>query len=302
METARQAARAVIRFITAGLPQDAASLETIRATLGEDDTLRALARIKTDPETSEYAPLTALLFSPGPEALRALEPALAQADLDAPSAAALAEAVAGHFSQNRVPLLLPGGARVDFPAAKDDLRGFVRRLRPEATAPQELRTLLARRFSQELALTLVVLLRHSRLKWEPAQVFFLAALLERAAPASDNLPDLAAWVLRFLDTAGPALSPREALSRRRQALETQLRQAEAQELACSRGSFEVRMSQGLRLGHVHGPDVRAEQEFLDQACALVLGLPGEALGGKVVRDLGEIRDLPGLEALLRTGF
>jgi len=59
----------------------------------------------------------------------------------------------------------------------------------------------------------------------------------------------------------------------------------------------VRMSQGQRSGYVHGPDLRAELVLLDRACALVLGVPGEALDA-AVRDLGEAADAQELLRLL----
>jgi hypothetical protein len=298
------ACRAVARLLAAGLELDAESLETVLAALGEADPARALERLAADPEACEHAPLVALLFSPGASAMHALEPALARANLDASGAAALTEAVASRLGGKRLPVLLPGGfPAAAFPASGDDLRGYVRRLRPEATLPAELRAVLARRLPPESAAELAVLLRHSRLAWTPERVFFLAALLDRANAATDDLPGLTAWAAGFLDLAANPSSPfdpREALLLRRQALTTQLRQAEAAELALAQGSYETRLSQGLRLGHVHGPDVRRELALLDRACRLVLGVPGASLeqGGVVVRDLGAAMDMEELLKLL----
>jgi len=199
-------------------------------------------------------------------------------------------------------VLLPGGAQAELPASAEGLRGFVRRLSPETTAPAELRSILARRCPADLSVELAVLLRRCRLAWTPERVFFLATLLERAKVGQDDLPGLLAWATDFLDVSGQPLEPRRALARRRQALLTQLRQAEFMEEALAHGSYETLMSQGVRFGHVHGPEVRTELAFLERAAWLALGLPGEALDGISVRDLGQARDgeellrlLPGLE-------
>lgn len=319
-------------LLARGLPQDQATLDTVLAALGETDPRAALALLAADPEASEHAPLLALLLSPAASLLRALEPALQRADLDAGEARELAKLVAQQMTddnaQGRVPTLLPDGSRAELTATAEGLRAFVRRLRPEATAPAELRSILARniharRFPpelvQELAQELAVLLRHCRLAWTPGRVFFLATLLERAnsradsraetAPEgmeSDDLPGLLAWAAGFLEDLGPGPEPRpnfqRALAERRQALLAQLRQAEFMEEAFARGNFETLLSQGMRFAHVHGPDVRAELAHLERAGRLALGLAPEALDGVSRLDLGQAEDaqellrlLPGLE-------
>ena len=296
-----QTAQAIAAHLEAGLPQDRAGLDAICQTLGEPDAARALDILAADPESSDAAPLVALLFSPGPETRRVLEPVLAQAGLDAQGAEQLAQETARLATEpGRAAALLPGGARVTLAPSVRDITGFVRRLRPEATAPAELRTVLTRRFApveQALFLEICAALRHSRLAWTPARVFFLSLLLEKAD--GRELPGLLAWAAGFLDLAGPDFSPRAALMLRRQALLAQLRQAEAQEEATTRGSFEVRLSQGLRMGHLHAPDLRAELVHLDRACALVLGIGGEALSDVSVLDLGEVLDADGLLRLFR---
>lgn len=314
MAAARQSAEMLAAqltdLLTAGLPQDQASLDTVLATLGEPlaglGPALALARLAADPDTSEHAPLVALLLSPGQDAMRALEPVLAQADLDATGALALADELATRFvrdaGRGRVLALLPDGSRAELAATSDGLRAFVRRLRPEATAPAELRQILARRcgldLAEPLAVDVAVLLRHCRLAWTPERVFFLATLLERVGLDTDDLPGLVAWAASFLDLSGLPLAPRRALGARRQALLAQLRQAEALEEALTRGSYEILMSQGLRAGHVHGPSVRVELAFLERAALLVLGLSGAELDGLAVRDLGQAQDAEGLLRLL----
>ncbi len=308
MAAARQSAEMLADqltdLLTAGLPQDQASLDTVLATLGEPlaglGPALALARLAADPDTSEHAPLVALLLSPGQDAMRALEPVLAQADLDATGALVLADELATRFVRDagRVLALLPDGSRAELAATSDGLRAFVRRLRPEATAPAELRQILARRcgpdLADPLAVEVAVILRHCRLAWTPERVFFLATLLERVGLDTDDLPGLVAWAASFLDLSGLPLASRRALGARRQELLAQLRQAEALEEALARGSYEILMSQGLRAGHVHGPSVRVELAFLERAALLVLGLSGAELDGLAVRDLGQAQDAEGL--------
>ncbi|MDR3641625.1 MAG: hypothetical protein P4L39_09920 [Humidesulfovibrio sp.] len=298
-----ETAQAIAEQIRTGIPLTPGDAEALCQATSESDPARALARLAADADSSEAAPLLALVYSPGPEAMRTLEPALAQANLEAAGAARLAEETA-HLVVTGPPVAarLPDSGRAVLAPRLGDIRDFVRRLRPEATAPLELRTLLAQRFPAGTAAELAVLLRHSRLAWTPARLFFLATLLERAESSGDvarNVNALLAWAVAFLDLAGGDFEPRAALAQRRQALVQQLRQAEFQELAQERGSFEVRLSQGMRLGHVHGPDVRAELERLDQAAALVLGLPGAGLEEPRERDLGRADDAAALLRLLR---
>ncbi|HWR04278.1 MAG TPA: hypothetical protein VN419_09685 [Humidesulfovibrio sp.] len=292
-------------YLKRGLPLDAQSLSVIRQTLGEADPARALALLAADPGACEHAPLVALLFSPGAAMRRELEPVLTAADMGEADAAELARRV-GALAAGPLALLLPGGQRLDYPARQEDVRGFVLRLRPGATAPPELRRVIGRRCGgkdadQEQSQGLCALLRHSRLKWSPARVFFLAALLERAEDG-DDLPALTAWALGFLDLAGEVFAPREALRERRAALSRMLHLAEAFEDACGKASFEVRLSQGQRQGHVHGPDVLAERALLDRACELVLGVPGQRLENgpdqPLRLDLGETDDAAELLRLL----
>jgi hypothetical protein len=292
------AAHAVAEHLGAGVPLEADDLEAIRQTLGGNSPAQALARLaEEDPESALAAPLLALLYSPGRASRLALEPVLARADLPAQALAAYAAETA-RLAGNAGGAwgLAPTGERLALPPASGAVEGFALRLRPEATAPVPLRSIAAARFPREAA-ELGVLLRHSRLVWSPPQRFFLATLLERAAPGPD-LAGMAAWALAFLDLAGADFTPREALADRWRALDAMLRQAEAQERALEKGCFEERLSQGMRLGHVHGPAVRAELALLNACARLVVGADGEALagGGPKELDLGQLDDP---EALLR---
>lgn len=299
----RELADEIRAVLSAGLAQDQATLETLCMALGETDSRAALALLAAEPEASEHAALLALLLSPGPALVRELEPALCRADLDAAGTESLAELVSELAAgPGRAFALLPDGSRVELAASEPGLRAFVRRLRPEATAPAELRAILARRCPPALASELGALLRHCRLAWTPERVFFLSTLLERAETDADDLPGLMAWAAGFLEDLGaePGRKPdlRRELAARRQALLTQLRQAEFMEEALARGNYETLISQGLRFAHVHGPEVRAKLAFLERAARLALGLAGEALDGVSVRDLGQAEDAEGLLRLL----
>lgn len=288
----RPLAEALAERLARGLPVEQEALDCVLEALGEGDAAAALARLAHDPDACEHAPLAALLFSPGEGLRRELEPLLAGADLDAASAEACARLAGERAANGPVRLALQGGVFLPYPARPEDIEALVRRLRPQATAPAELRRIVGERFRQaDAGHGLCAQLRHSRLAWSPARVFFLGVLLERGEPA--ELPGLCAWALAFLDLAGESFDPREALKARRAALIQALRQAEAFEEAQEKASFEVRMSQGMRQGHVHGPQVRAELALLDRACRLALGVSAEALdmGGPASLDLGQI-DFP----------
>jgi hypothetical protein len=299
----RTAAQAVAALFRAGLELSSAEAEALRQATGEADPARALAALEAGADSCETAPLLALIYSPGPAAMRALEPALAAADLDADGAERLGREAARLVLAAPAVALFPEGTAAGLAPRADDVRDYVRRLRPAATPPPELRILLARRFAPGDAAALAVTLRHGRLVWTPARLFFLATLLERVDPAAAagglDAAALTAWSVGFLDLTGENFDPRAALAERRRALVAQLRQAEFAEQAQERGSFEVRMSQGMRLGHVHGPDVRAGLALLDRACRLVLGLAGEDLDGVAERDLGRAEGPEDLLRLLR---
>jgi len=297
------AARQTAAHIRAGIPLDAGSLELIRQHADVADTARALALLAAQADTTEAAPLLALVFSPGVQSRLELEPALAEADLDAEGAQELACAVARLVDEGGgAAVLTPQGARLALPFVEGGVEDFVRRLRPAATPPADLRRLLALRQDPAPASSteLAVLLRHSRLAWSPARLFFMATLLERAGPGP-HICGLIGWAAGFLDLTGEDFDPRRALTMRRRALSLELRQAEAQEQTLARGSFEVRLSQGLRPGHAHAPDVRAALACLDRCARLVLGIAGEDLEAVQVRDLGEAQDPAALWRLFEPG-
>lgn len=334
-EAVRMVAQAVSSALRAGLGLDAHTLQALREATGAADTTGATEVIGLalhGRDTSELAPLAALLFSPDADLRQRLEPELARQDLNAAEAEALAGLLAQWAEDGALPVALllpvtlpPQDQRLTLAPTPEEASALARRLRPEATAPAELREILARRLGKASPLTgrLGVLLRQCRLEWTPERVFFLATLLERAevgvtdmgmpegsmSDQADDLPALIAWATRFLDICGSPLRPREQLAARRQALEAQLRQAQFAEQAAEAGSYEVRMSQGLRMGHVHGPEVQAELALLDRACTLVLGVAESDLarlaaqGGPNMRDndmcdLGSAENAEELLALL----
>ncbi|SNR91864.1 hypothetical protein SAMN04488503_1908 [Humidesulfovibrio mexicanus] len=306
---------ALAERLAQGLPLDAQSLECILRTLGVDDPARAFALLAADPDSAEHAPLLALAFSPGEETRQELEPALARARLDQATASALADRLAARCLPDAktplpvlllLPEVLPGKQPLAPLPLGEALAGcvadFVRRLRPWATAPATLLRALAGR-ERAQADQLGALLRHGRLNWTPCREFLMATLLERAEP-EDELPALAAWMLGFLDLAGEAFEPRQALAERAAVLDGLLRRAEAQDEARERASFEVLAAQGLRQGHLHAPSLRAELALCARAARLTVGgLPkedgadGDGIAGRVQHlDLGGAEDA---EALLR---
>lgn len=325
-EAVRMVAQEVSSALRAGLGLDAHTLQALREATGTADTTGATEAIGLalhGRDTSELAPLAALLFSPDADLRQRLEPVLAHHDLNAAEADALAGLLAQSAEDDALPVTLllpvtlpPQDQRLTLAPTPEEASALARRLRPEATAPAELREIVARRLGEAspLAGRLGVLLRQCRLDWTPERVFFLVTLLERAevgvtdmgmpegsmSDQVDDLPALIAWAARFLDICGSPLRPREQLAARRQALEAQLRQAQFAEQAAEAGSYEVRMSQGLRMGHVHGPEVQAELAMLDRACTLVLGVAGADLarlaaqGGPDMHDL-DIRNLGSAE-------
>ena len=104
---------AVAELFTAGLllrPQD---VEALRQCTGEagSDTARALALLEVDPDACEASPLLALVYSPGQEAMRTVEPALADANLDAAGALALEHAANLLVLAQTSHAVLPDGRR-----------------------------------------------------------------------------------------------------------------------------------------------------------------------------------------------
>lgn len=286
---AERLAEGVARELRAGLALGAALLECVREAAGEPpaDARRAVELALEGRESSELGHLAVLLQQPDEDLLSRLEPLLAQAEVGE-SALALALMALAERGELTMALLPPEGPAIMLAPTAGEARELARRLRPEATAPAEVRDILARRFSPAEAARLGALLRHCRLEWSAGEVFFVCALLERLDPALDDAGALLVWAAHFLSLVEPGEGPRDALTRRRRALDAQLRQAQFAEESLAHGNFEVRMAQGQRMGHVHGPDVEAELALLDRASLLVLGVPGASLEAPfAVRDLGQ---------------
>lgn len=300
MTPAARLARCVARELRAGMALGAQALELVREALdlpgGEPLGAASLALSARD--SSELGHLAALLLQPDADLLARLEPDLALACAGEPDLAREL-ALLAESGALAVTLRVQGGETLEILPTPEEARELARRLRPQATAPEELRLVLARRFAPAEAARLGALLRHCRLEWNGGRVFFLSALLERLDADRDEAGALVSWAAHFLALLEPGEGPRPGLARRRRALEGQLRQAQFAEEALLRGSYEVRMAQGQRLGHVHGPDVEAELALLDRASLLVLGVPGAVLDAPVaVRDLGRAEGVADLIRLM----
>ncbi len=200
------AARAVGAALVRGLPQDAAVYGFMESAFGRSGP-DALAEILGKGDTSDALILRSLLLTPGSKMLAALEPALEAARCTPAEAKVLADhlAAACRTTWAVLPIVPPsasatsggsGSHRLLLPLEPDDVRAFVRGLRPERTPPAEITTLLDARFSREEAVSLKVLLRHCRLEWTPSRLAFLVTLLGRmpdicpSSPRRDpSLPD-----------------------------------------------------------------------------------------------------------------
>lgn len=303
IEAAARALADILADVQAGgLPVEAEVLEQLRQGTGLDDAALALAALAEDPEACEHAPLLALLYSPGAALRLALEPLLPPRSC-APQelAAEVLRLLAGRTVHGR----LPDGARLPLSPRPEDILHLALRLRPDRPPPRELREALARRFADgTLRWELCALLRHGRVQgadWTPERQFFAGLLLERLRD-QDDARALFGWALAFLDlTRDAGLPLREALAARHEELERLLRQAEAREEERERMSFELRMSQGMRAGHLHAPDLREELHLLERAAQLVYGLrPGDMAGPERV-DLGQALDADELLRLLPRG-
>jgi hypothetical protein len=305
--------RALAERLAQGLPLDAQSLECILQSLGEDDPARAFALLAADPDSAEHAPLLALAFSPGEETRQELEPALAQAAgpggrertgrqagraLPArcqQSSARPAAAARSPPRQTAAGPLPPGEALAGM---RGGLRAAVAALGHSPAAL--LRVLAGRERAQ--ADQLAAQLRHGRLNWTPCREFLMATLLERAGP-EDELPALTAWMLSFLDLAGEAFEPRQALAARAAVSGRPAAPGRGPDEARERASFEVLAAQACGKGTCTRQACGGAGLVRARRAAHRGGLPkgdgtdGDGIAGRVRhRDLGGAEDA---EALLR---
>lgn len=298
-EAVEGVARAVLDLLDQGLDQGPGVLEYLETVHGPGS-VRELAGLLEDRDSAEAAPLAELLFSPGPGAMAALEPALEAARLDPAGTEALVARVCA--SPRPVRMRLPGIPELAVQARPQDLEGFVRRLRPACTPPRELVQILDRRLPLDAALAVRVRMRHAGLAWTGPRQVFLSSLAERlevapALPDSPRAVEVLDWVLAFLGQIGPGDPPLAALAERSLALASRLRQAEAQEAALARGGFELMAMLGQRLPHAHPASLRRELILLDQAHRTLTGRGASGLDPVLALDLGvveEAGDLPGI--------
>jgi hypothetical protein len=341
-------ARAVAALLSRGRDPDARTTHFLESTFGTADPA-ALAGLLDDPEGHEAALLADYLLFPRPVDRAGLEEALSAADLAPDKVPDLARAVAallgdtarlapassraganqaeppaGSPGRPFVPVRLSGGA-LRLPLAPEALARFVERLRPGHTPPPELAAALASRLPRPQALAARAALRQARLDFDPPQVAFLRALIDRlpgpgkapdprfdlpplpgqepaplpAPPATPPaLPEVLAYAAALLERAEPGEPPLALLARRARELDLLLRQAERLDQARSQGSFEFLSASGLRAPHLHAPDLHRELTLLDATSRALTGRSAQSLDAPVERDLGACEDLRSLLDLL----
>lgn len=294
-----QAMEAVRALLESGLPQDEAVLRYAASTHADasPEALAALFANRGDPEASSLAEL--LLF-PGEEAQRRLEPALEAARATPEQARELELALEERVT--RTWALLPGGQRLELPLEPGEAALFVRRLRPEHTAPPEVLAAVERRFTAEAALEFKIMLRHCRLDWTPQRRAYVCAVLGGLEASARDTADALAWTLRHLAGADPQESFVDGLGAAYAALEANLKRARDFERLLRTSSYEVMMSQGVRAPHLHEEGIRREMELVDMICQAVAGRPAWTLAGLGQMDMGDMDDPEALmEAFTRLG-
>jgi hypothetical protein len=279
--------------LEAGLPQDEGTLRAIAAASGQADP-DSLAKLLADSESSDAAVARALLLYPSDGLKITLEPRLERASCSPDDARLAAEILAG--SAGRSVVLFPDGSRLDVPLAPEDARTFVRRLRLERNPPHVLRDILDTRFDPNLASRLKVILRHAPVTPDEKGVAFMGALLAGTSAVGDALADLTAFALRFWEGLTPEETPEQGLARRYRTLVAQIKQAERLRDALDKSSFEIMISQGARLPHLHEESLRGELVLLN-LIARALGLTSAGATSDIIdRDLGASEDAEGLIA------
>lgn len=301
--------RAIIARLQDGLRQDEDVMHAVESTHG-DSSPQAIAGVLSQRDSSDAATLAAMLLFPDADLRADLEPLALAARCTAQEALAVGEAV--EAAVRSAAILLPGGHRLTLPLEPGDAAAFVDRLQLADSPPEELSRLLRELFDAQEAALLSVMLRSSRLAWNPARVDVLSRLLaglgKRAAkdgglgPLDRPAPELLAWTVSWLDSLGPdALAQNAGESKRGHVwtlpellgakhldLTTQLRRAVEFNRVFSQSSFEVMMSQGVRAPLMHPDAVREQLALLDGACRILAGCPAWTLSGLTEVDLGEV--------------
>jgi len=282
---------AIQDILEAGLPQDEGTLRAIAAASGRADP-ESLAGLLADPESSDATVAKALLLYPSDEIKTALEPAIERAACSPDDTRLAAEILAE--SAGRAAAVLPDGSRLDVALTPDDVRTFVRRLRPERNPAKVLRDILDARFDPNRAARLKVILRHAPVALDDRGVAFMGALLAGTSAAGDALIDLTAFAPRFWEGLAPGETPEQGLARRYRTLVGQIKQAERLHDALDKSSFEIMISQGARLPHLHEESLRRELALLNLT-ARALGMTGAGARSDIIdRDLGASEDAESL--------
>ncbi|WP_243367835.1 hypothetical protein [Fundidesulfovibrio soli] len=290
---------AVLTQLESGLPQDESVLRYAASTHADasPEALAALFALRDDPESSSLAEL--LLF-PGEEVQRRLEPALEAARATPEQARELELAL--EDAVTRTWAILPGGQRLELPLEAGEAAQFVRRLRPEHTAPPEALAAVERRFPGEAGLEFKIMLRHCRLEWTPQRRAYVCAVLGGLEVSARNTADALAWTLRHLADADPQGSFVDGLGAAYAALEVNLKRARDFGRMLRTSSYEVMLSQGVRAPHLHEDGIRREMELVDMVCQAVAGRPAWTLAGLGQMDMGDMDDPEALmEAFTRLG-
>jgi len=301
--------RAIIDQLHDGLRQDEDVLHAVESTHG-DASPQAIAAVLAQRDSSDAATLAAMLLFPDADLRARIEPLALAARCTTQEARAVGEAV--EDAARSAVILLPGGQRLTLLLEPGDAAAFVKRLQLADSPPEELSRLLRELFGPQEAALLSVMLRTSRLRWNPARVGVVSRLLaglgKRAARDSGvgqfdlPAPELLAWTLAWLDSLGPDSLATDAgetkrshtwtlpelLGARHLELTTQLRRAVEFNRVFSQSSFEVMMSQGVRAPLMHPDAIREQLALLDGVCRILAGCPAWTLSGLTEVDLGEV--------------
>lgn len=284
-------AQAIATRLQTGLPQDAAVAHFIRSTHGDLPPQR-LAALVADGDDPQGASLAELLLFPGEDTARALEPALAAADLDAAGVAALVARLA--TSVRSAVAVLPDGTRLAVPLDADALERFVRRLGPGRTLPRELTALLRARFGPETALeTAVAARRAGSSPWRPPLTSLAKTVAARLPADAPRARETLAYVVVFLGGLAAGSLPLPALLARHGKLAAQLRRARQQEQALANSNFETLAMTGARLPYLHAPDIARELALAEAAILAATGRPAPDTG-ETCLDMGVVADAASL--------
>lgn len=301
--------RAIIAQLQDGLRQDEDVLHAVESTYG-DASPQAIAEVLAQRDSSDAATLAAMLLFPDADLRARIEPLALAARCATQEARAVGEAV--EDAVRSAVILLPGGHRLTLPLEPGDGAAFVDRLQLADSPPEELSGQLWELFGPQEAALLSVMLRTSRLRWNPARVGVVSRLLaglgKRTSqdgglgPLDRPAPELLAWTLAWLDSLGPDSLATDAgetkrghtwtlpelLGAKHLELTTQLRRAVEFNRVFSQSSFEVMMSQGVRAPLMHPDAIREQLALLDGVCRILVGYPAWTLSGLTEVDLGEV--------------